>query len=41
MSAQFQSSPGKDGENEEDHTYPTPPIIEKILEYDKASLDDP
>lgn len=32
---------GQSGEIEEDHTVPLPPIIEKVLAYDKASLDDP
>jgi hypothetical protein len=41
MSAQIQSSPGKEGEHDEDHTISMPPIIEKVLAYDKASLDDP
>lgn len=41
MSAQLHGSPGKDGEQEEDHLAPMPPIVEKVLAYDKASLDDP
>lgn len=41
MSAHMHGSPGKDGEQEEDHLAPMPPIVEKVLEFDKASLDDP
>ena len=37
MSAQVQGSQ----EPEVDPTVPLPPVIEKILEFDKQSLDDP
>lgn len=41
MSAHLHGSSGKEGDAEEDHLAPLPPVVDKILAFDKASLEDP